>query len=88
MKTTCWMGTGSVEVRAVPDPQSLNHCDAIVRTTSTAICGSGLSEEGRKLREGRAEGVASGDPGVVGRDASPLSQPRGEETLPGPSRFR
>ncbi len=42
MKATCWMGTGSVEVRDVPDPKILNSRDAIVRITSTAICGSDL----------------------------------------------
>jgi threonine dehydrogenase-like Zn-dependent dehydrogenase len=42
MKATCWMGTGSVEVRDVPEPQILNQRDAIVRITSTAICGSDL----------------------------------------------
>jgi threonine dehydrogenase-like Zn-dependent dehydrogenase len=42
MKATCWMGTGSVEVREVPEPQILNQRDAIVRITSTAICGSDL----------------------------------------------
>jgi threonine dehydrogenase-like Zn-dependent dehydrogenase len=42
MKATCWMGTTRVEVRDVPDPQILNARDAIVRITSTAICGSDL----------------------------------------------
>ena len=42
MKATCWMGKGSVEVVDVPDPQILNKRDAIVRITSTAICGSDL----------------------------------------------
>jgi threonine dehydrogenase-like Zn-dependent dehydrogenase len=42
MKATCWMGKRSVEVRDVPDPQILNAHDAIVRVTSTAICGSDL----------------------------------------------
>jgi threonine dehydrogenase-like Zn-dependent dehydrogenase len=42
MKATCWMGKGNVEVRDVPDPQILNRRDAIVRITSTAICGSDL----------------------------------------------
>jgi len=42
MKATCWMGKGKVEVRDVPDPQILNRRDAIVRITSTAICGSDL----------------------------------------------
>ena len=42
MKATCWMGKKKVEVRDVPDPQILNQRDAIVRITSTAICGSDL----------------------------------------------
>jgi threonine dehydrogenase-like Zn-dependent dehydrogenase len=36
------MGTKRVEVHDVPDPQILNPRDAIVRITSTAICGSDL----------------------------------------------
>jgi threonine dehydrogenase-like Zn-dependent dehydrogenase len=42
MKANCWMGKQKVEVRDVPDPQILNQRDAIVRITSTAICGSDL----------------------------------------------
>ncbi len=42
MKANCWMGKKRVEVRNVPDPQLLNPRDAIVRVTSTAICGSDL----------------------------------------------
>ena len=42
MKATCWMGKGKVEVRDVPEPKILNQRDAIVRITSTAICGSDL----------------------------------------------
>jgi len=42
MKATCWMGKQNVEVREVPEPQILNQSDAIVRITSTAICGSDL----------------------------------------------
>ncbi len=42
MKANCWMGKQKVEVRDVPDPQILNSGDAIVRITSTAICGSDL----------------------------------------------
>jgi len=40
MKANCWMGKSTVEIREVPDPQILNHRDAIVKITSTAICGS------------------------------------------------
>jgi threonine dehydrogenase-like Zn-dependent dehydrogenase len=42
MKANCWMGKKSVEVRDVPDPEILNQRDAIVRVSSTAICGSDL----------------------------------------------
>lgn len=42
MKANCWMGRKTVEVQDVPDPQILNPRDAIVRITSTAICGSDL----------------------------------------------
>jgi threonine dehydrogenase-like Zn-dependent dehydrogenase len=42
MKANCWMGKKKVEVRDVPDPKILNSRDAIVRVTSTAICGSDL----------------------------------------------
>jgi len=36
------MGRNKVEVREVPDPTLLNRRDAIVKVTSTAICGSDL----------------------------------------------
>jgi threonine dehydrogenase-like Zn-dependent dehydrogenase len=42
MKANCWMGKKNVEVVDVPDPQILKRRDAIVKITSTAICGSDL----------------------------------------------
>jgi threonine dehydrogenase-like Zn-dependent dehydrogenase len=42
MKAVCWMGKHSVAVEDVPDPKILNSRDAILRITSTAICGSDL----------------------------------------------
>jgi threonine dehydrogenase-like Zn-dependent dehydrogenase len=42
MKANCWMGKKKVSVEDVPDPKILNVRDAIVRVTSTAICGSDL----------------------------------------------
>ncbi len=42
MKALCWYGTNDVRVETVPDPQILNPRDAIVKITSTAICGSDL----------------------------------------------
>jgi threonine dehydrogenase-like Zn-dependent dehydrogenase len=42
MKATCWMGKRKVQVEEVPDPKILNSHDAIVKISSTAICGSDL----------------------------------------------
>ncbi|HUS05755.1 MAG TPA: zinc-dependent alcohol dehydrogenase [Bryobacteraceae bacterium] len=42
MRANCWMGKTDVRVQTVPDPQILNQRDAIVKITSTAICGSDL----------------------------------------------
>jgi threonine dehydrogenase-like Zn-dependent dehydrogenase len=42
MKANCWRGVTSVKVEDVPEPKILNSRDAIVRITSTAICGSDL----------------------------------------------
>lgn len=42
MKAVCWQGQKSVKVEEVQDPQVINPRDAIIRVTSTAICGSDL----------------------------------------------
>jgi len=42
MRANCWEGKKKVKVEQVPDPKILNSRDAIVRITSTAICGSDL----------------------------------------------
>lgn len=42
MKAVCWQGIHEVGVEDVPDPQLLNPRDAIVKITSSAICGSDL----------------------------------------------
>ncbi len=42
MRALCWHGKHDVRVEEVPDPQILNPRDAIVRITTTAICGSDL----------------------------------------------
>src|SRR4051812_25214747 len=42
MKALVWHGKNDVRVETVPDPKILNPRDAIVRVTSTAICGSDL----------------------------------------------
>jgi threonine dehydrogenase-like Zn-dependent dehydrogenase len=42
MQATCWYGPHDMRVETVPDPKILSAQDAIVRITSTAICGSDL----------------------------------------------
>jgi threonine dehydrogenase-like Zn-dependent dehydrogenase len=42
MRANCWYGKTLVRVEEVPDPQILNQRDAIVKISSTAICGSDL----------------------------------------------
>jgi threonine dehydrogenase-like Zn-dependent dehydrogenase len=61
MKAACWMGPDTVEVQDVPDPSILNDRDAIVRVTSTAICGSDLH-----LLNGYVPTVQKGD--VLGHE--------------------
>ena len=49
MKACCWQGVEKVTVDRVPDPEIINPRDAIVRITSTAICGSDLHLYGGKV---------------------------------------
>ena len=42
MKALCWYGKYDVRVETVPDPEILNPSDAIIKITTTAICGSDL----------------------------------------------
>ena len=41
-RANCWHGKKDMRVEHVPDPKILNQRDAIVKITSTAICGSDL----------------------------------------------
>ena len=61
MKAVTWQGTHKIEVRTVPDPAILNPRDAIVKVSSTAICGSDLH-----FYNGRVMGFEKGD--VVGHE--------------------
>jgi threonine dehydrogenase-like Zn-dependent dehydrogenase len=61
MRATCWVGKKHVEVRNVPDPGIVNAHDAVVRITSTAICGSDLH-----LYNGLVPTMQSGD--VLGHE--------------------
>ena len=56
MKALCWMGKENVKIEQVPDPQILNPRDAIVKITTTAICGSDLH-----LYDGFIPTMESGD---------------------------
>jgi threonine dehydrogenase-like Zn-dependent dehydrogenase len=65
MKAVCWHGVEDVRVDKVPDPEIINPRDAIVRITSTAICGSDLH-----LYDGKVPSMMKGDnprPRVHGR---------------------
>lgn len=42
MKANCWYGKGRLSVEEVPDPKILDPRDAVVKISSTAICGSDL----------------------------------------------
>ena len=61
MKATCWMGRNNVQVQDVPEPRILNADDAIVRISSTAICGSDLH-----LYDGYVPSMQRGD--VLGHE--------------------
>src|SRR5690606_9653492 len=61
MKAICWYGKHDVRVEDVPMPHVLNPRDAIVKITSTAICGSDLH-----FYDGFIPGMEKGD--IVGHE--------------------
>ncbi len=65
MKAVVWGGTNRVSVETVPDPTLLLPTDAIVRVSSTAICGSDLH-----LLDGRIPSMEKGD--ILGHDFMPV----------------
>ena len=56
MRALTWQGRHDVRVETVPDPQIVNPHDAILKVTSTAICGSDLH-----LYDGYIPGMRAGD---------------------------
>ncbi len=42
MKALCWNGKNDVRVENVPDPKIINPSDAVIKITTTCICGSDL----------------------------------------------
>jgi threonine dehydrogenase-like Zn-dependent dehydrogenase len=61
MRAVCWHGTSDVRVDTVPDPKIADPTDAIIRITSTAICGSDLH-----LYDGMMPTMQAGD--VLGHE--------------------
>ena len=61
MRALTWHGRHDVRVETVPDPEIVNPRDAIIRVTSTAICGSDLH-----LYDGYIPTLRSGD--VLGHE--------------------
>jgi threonine dehydrogenase-like Zn-dependent dehydrogenase len=61
MKANVWHGKEKLSVEEVPDPRILNARDAVIRITSTAICGSDLH-----IYDGFIPGMLSGD--IIGHE--------------------
>lgn len=61
MKAVCWHGSKDVRVDNVADPEIINPRDAIIKVTSTAICGSDLH-----LYDGYIPTMKKGD--VIGHE--------------------
>ena len=72
MKALCWYGVNDVRVEDVPDPKILEPRDAIIKVTSTAICGSDLH-----LLDGYMPTMEKGD--IIGHE------PMGEVVEVGPA---
>ena len=68
MRALCWHGKGDVRVDTVPDPKIEDPRDAIIRITSTAICGSDLH-----LFDGYMPTMETGD--ILGHE--PMGDRRG-----------
>jgi threonine dehydrogenase-like Zn-dependent dehydrogenase len=76
MRANVWSGRNTVQVENVPDPKILNDRDAIVKITSTAICGSDLH-----LYDGYVPTMKKGD--ILGHEfmGEVLETGRGVENL-------
>ncbi|MDQ2887945.1 MAG: glutathione-dependent formaldehyde dehydrogenase [Chloroflexota bacterium] len=61
MKALCWYGAHKVRVDNVPDPELVNPRDAIIKITSTAICGSDIH-----LYDGYIPSMKKGD--IIGHE--------------------
>ena len=61
MKALCWYGAHKVRVDNVPDPVLVNPRDAIIKITTTAICGSDIH-----LYDGYIPSMKKGD--IIGHE--------------------
>ncbi|MFI7450339.1 zinc-dependent alcohol dehydrogenase [Nonomuraea sp. NPDC049714] len=61
MRALCWSGVNEVSVQDVPDPELLNHQDALVKVTASSVCGSDLH-----LLDGYVPTMMAGD--VIGHE--------------------
>lgn len=64
MRALTWQGRGDVRVEDVRGPQMIKPTDAIIRITSTAICGSDLHLY-NVLGPFTEFGIAADTPGIV-----------------------
>jgi threonine dehydrogenase-like Zn-dependent dehydrogenase len=82
MKATCWYGKHDIRVENVPDPVIQEPRDAILRITSTAICGSDLH-----IYDGYIPTMEKGDilghefMGVVEETGSPNGLKKGDRVI-------
>lgn len=72
MKAVTWHGRHDMRVDNVPDPKIQNPKDAIIRITSTAICGSDLH-----LYNGVMKGMKEGD--IIGHEPMGIVEEVGSE---------
>jgi len=72
MKALVWCGKEKVKVETVPDPELINPRDAIVRVTTTCICGSDLH-----LYDGFMPTMKSGD--ILGHEFMGIVEEVGRE---------
>ena len=73
MKAVTWQGTRDVRVDTVPDPRIENPTDAVIRVTTTNICGSDLH-----LDEGLGAFMKPGD--ILGHEAMGVVEEVGADT--------
>lgn len=72
MKALCWHGKGHVQIDNVPDPKIEHPRDAVIRITSTCICGSDLH-----LLDGYMPTMEKGD--ILGHEPMGIVEEVGSE---------